>query len=102
VHAARGSVAVLDGAAFDAPSTKQAAEALEKWGAGRPTLIVVDAEEVAAAKSFRNLTRVTVLPAAATGVADVVGHASLVVSQAALEVLEARAADVKRSSGEAA
>src|ERR687891_2231435 len=28
VHAARGTVAVLDGAAFDAPSTKQAAEAL--------------------------------------------------------------------------
>ena len=33
VHAARDSIAVLDGAAFDEPSTKQAAEALAKWGA---------------------------------------------------------------------
>jgi large subunit ribosomal protein L4 len=96
VHAARGSVAILDGSSFDAPATKQAAEALEKWGAKRPTLIVVDAEEIAAAKSFRNLPRVTVLPATGAGVADVVGHASLVVSQTALEVLESRAAEVKR------
>src|SRR5881275_87655 len=32
VHAERGSVAVLDGSAFDAPSTKSAAQALAKWG----------------------------------------------------------------------
>src|SRR2546430_8806319 len=30
VHAERGSIAVLDGAAFDAPSTKSAAAALQK------------------------------------------------------------------------
>jgi large subunit ribosomal protein L4 len=96
VHAARGSVAVVDGAAFDAPSTRQAAQALEKWGARRPTLVVLDAEEAGAAKSFRNIPRVTVLPAAAAGVADVIGHASLVVSQAALDVLSGRAAEVKR------
>jgi large subunit ribosomal protein L4 len=102
VHAARGSVAVLDGAAFDAPSTKQAAEALDKWGAKRPTLIVVDAEEVAAAKSFRNIPRATVLPATGAGVADIIGHNSLVVSQAALEVLESRAGEVTRVSEETA
>jgi hypothetical protein len=39
-----------------------------------------------------------VLPATAAGVADVIGHRSLIVSQAALPVLEARAGDVKRSS----
>jgi hypothetical protein len=33
-------------------------------------------------------------------VADVVGHASLVVSEKALETLEARAGDVKRSGAE--
>ena len=32
VHAERGSIAVLDGAAFEAPSTKSAAAALQKWG----------------------------------------------------------------------
>jgi large subunit ribosomal protein L4 len=99
VHAARGSVAVLDGGAFDSPSTKQAAEALEKWGAKSPTLVVLDAEETAAAKSFRNLPRVTVRPASATGVADVIGHASLVVSNDALKVLEGKTAEVIRSGG---
>jgi large subunit ribosomal protein L4 len=98
VHAARGSVAVLDGATFDQPATKQAAEALDKWGPARPTLVVLDAEEVAALKSFRNIPAVTVLEATATGVADVIGHASLVISQKALDVLTARAGDLSRGS----
>ena len=42
----------------------------------------------------------TVLGATAVGVADVIGHASLVVSKQALEVLEARATEVKRGGGE--
>jgi large subunit ribosomal protein L4 len=98
VHADRGSVAVLDGSAYSEPSTKQAAEALEKWGGQRPVLVVLDAEEGAAAKSFRNIPKVTVLPASAAGVADVIGHRSLIISRAALPVLEARAADVSRGS----
>jgi large subunit ribosomal protein L4 len=99
VHASRDSVAVLDIAGFDEPSTKKAAEALGKWGAKSPVLVIVDVEETAAAKSFRNLPRVTVLPAGSAGVADVIGHASLVVSPAALEVLEARAGEVVRGNG---
>src|SRR3954465_15127962 len=55
VHAERGSIAVLDAAAFDTPSTKSAAEALAKWGAGGPTLVVLETEELGALKSFRNL-----------------------------------------------
>jgi large subunit ribosomal protein L4 len=100
VHAARDTLAVVDASTFDEPATRQAAEALEKWGARRPTLVVLDAEETAAAKSFRNLPRVTVIPATAAGVADIVGHASMVVSERALEVLEARATDVKRGSAD--
>jgi large subunit ribosomal protein L4 len=100
VHAARGSVAVLDSAGYEKPSTKTAAAALEKWGAKRPTLVVVEAEETAVAKSFRNIPRVQVLPASATGVADVLGAASLVVSQAAIEVLEARAGEVTRKEAD--
>jgi large subunit ribosomal protein L4 len=98
VHAARDSIAVLD-ADFDAPSTKQAAEALTKWGAKLPTLVVLDAEQANAAKSFRNIDRITVLPASAVGVADILGHASLVVSSSALPVLEARSDDVVRGAG---
>ena len=91
VHAERGSVAVLDGSGFEKPSTKQAAQALQKWGADAPTLVVIGAEEEAAAKSFRNIPRVQVAQATAAGVADVIGAASLVVSEAALAELEGRA-----------
>jgi large subunit ribosomal protein L4 len=96
VHAARDSVAVVDGSGFSEPATKQAAEALAKWDPGKTTLVVIDPEEVAVMKSFRNIPGVTVMPASAAGVADVIGHASLVVSQAALDTLEARCADVVR------
>jgi large subunit ribosomal protein L4 len=96
VHAARGSVAVLDASGIDEPATKQAAQWLEKWGARRPTLVVLDTEEVAALKSFRNIPGVTVMQASEVSVADVVGHASLVVSQAALPQVEERAKETKR------
>ncbi len=91
VHAERGTVAVLDGSGFDAPSTKQAAQALAKWGADGPILVVIGAEEESAAKSFRNIPRVQVAQATAAGVADVIGAASLLVSQEALKELEGRA-----------
>jgi large subunit ribosomal protein L4 len=96
VHADRGSIAVLDGSALDEPATKQAAQWLEKWGARTPTLVVLDAEEVAALKSFRNLPDVDVLQASEVGVADVIGHQSLVLSQAALEQVSERATEAKR------
>ena len=91
VHAARGSLAVLDGSTFSEPATKQAAQALEKWAARKPTLVVLDVEEVAALKSFRNIRDVTVMQASQVAVADVVGHASLVLSQTALEQVGERA-----------
>jgi large subunit ribosomal protein L4 len=92
VHAERDSVAVLDGASFKEPATKQAADALKKWGADRPTLVVIGAEEDAVAKSFRNIEGVSVALAESAGVADVVGASSLVLTQAALEQLKGRAA----------
>ncbi|MDX6601255.1 MAG: large subunit ribosomal protein [Solirubrobacterales bacterium] len=90
VHAERESIAVLDASAFEAPSTKTAAEALAKWGAKRSTLIVLAPEEGGAAKSFRNIPRVEVAEVSAVGVADVIGAASLVLSEQALEKLKER------------
>jgi large subunit ribosomal protein L4 len=90
VHAERDSVALLDAGSFDTPSTKTAAEALDKWGAKRSTLIVLAPEEGGAAKSFRNIPRVEVAEVSAVGVADVIGAASLVVSEKALEKLQER------------
>ncbi len=92
VHAERGTVAVLDGSTFSEPATKQAADALKKWGAAGPTLVVVSPDEEAVAKSFRNIPGVTVALSSAAGVADVIGATSLVVSQAALEELKGRTA----------
>jgi large subunit ribosomal protein L4 len=91
VHAERNSVAVLDGSSFSEPATKQAADALKKWGADGPTLIVIGAEEETVAKSFRNIHGVHVALADAAGVADVLGAGSLVVTQTALEQLKGRA-----------
>jgi large subunit ribosomal protein L4 len=95
VHADRDSVAVFDASAYAEPSTKQAAQALEKWGAGAPTLVLLGHEESDVAKSFRNIPNVRVAQASAAGVADVIGSASLLVSEAALSELEARAQEKK-------
>jgi large subunit ribosomal protein L4 len=93
IHADRDSVAVLDGGSFKDPATKQAAEALRKWGPDRPTLVVIGADEESVAKSFRNIDGVSVALADAAGVADIVGAGSLVVTEAALEQLASRASE---------
>jgi len=90
VHAERGSVAVLDASAFETPSTKTAAQALTKWGAKNPILLLVTAEEIGAMKSFRNLPRTQVLEVGAAGVADVIGAAAVAISETALETLKER------------
>jgi large subunit ribosomal protein L4 len=96
VHASRGTIAVLDASSFDEPSTQKAAKALDRWDAPRPTLVALGDGEVAAAKSFRNIARLDVRPAESVGVADVVGAASVIVSEAALDAL------TRRASGEGA
>jgi large subunit ribosomal protein L4 len=91
VHAERGSVAIVQASEFAAPKTRQASELLEDWGQARPTLVVLGPEESAAALSFRNLARVAVMGAEDVGVTDLLGAASLLISEPALESLTARA-----------
>jgi large subunit ribosomal protein L4 len=103
VHARRGSVTVIDAAGFEEPSTRKAADALESLDAPGRVLVVIGSEEEACAKSFRNIARVVVLPADGVGVADVVGAAVLVVSDAALEELAAATSqDFDREPAESA
>ena len=92
VHAERESLAVFDASVFDAPSTSRAAALLDDWGAVSRTLVLLTEDEAAAGKSFRNIARVAVMPVTDAGVADVIGATSLLVSQAALPELVARAA----------
>ncbi len=91
VHAERETLAIFDAGVFDAPSTKQAATLLADWGAPGPALVLLSEAEAAAGKSFRNLARLAVMPVTDAGVADVIGAASLLVSEAALSELVARA-----------
>jgi len=91
VHAERGTIAVLDPAGFEEPSTKQAAQLIGDWANGGSLLVVLTEEQARVALSFRNLERVSVLPATGTGVADVIGAASLLVTEDALEQLTKRA-----------
>ena len=90
IHAERGSISIVDPGSFDAPSTKTAVGLLEGRNGGSVLVLVAPDQDIAA-KSFRNLRRVAVLPSEAAGVADIVGAAQLVVSEAALEALTARA-----------
>jgi large subunit ribosomal protein L4 len=99
VHAERRSIAILDAASFAAPKTRRAQELLEDWDQPRPTLVVLAAEESSAALSFRNLARVGVLSADSVGVTDVLGAASLVLSEPALQALTRRAAQPAREAG---
>jgi large subunit ribosomal protein L4 len=91
VHAERGSIAAVDPSKFDTPSTKAAAAAIDSFdGDGSVLLVLTDGEENAV-KSFRNLRDVSVMHADDVGVADVIGHARLAISEAALARLTEKA-----------
>jgi large subunit ribosomal protein L4 len=91
VHAERGSIAALDPSKFDTPSTRAAAEAIAGFDGDGSVLVVLTDGEETAVKSFRNLRDVSVMHADAVGVADVIGHARIVVSEAALARLTEKA-----------
>jgi large subunit ribosomal protein L4 len=90
LHAERGSVAVLDASAFSVPKTRQAFDLLDGWNQNRPTLVVLSAEESNAALSFRNIPRIAVLTPENVGVTDLLGAASLLLSEDALAALTER------------
>jgi large subunit ribosomal protein L4 len=89
-HASDGTLAILDGSGFEAPSTKQAAELLFGFGE-RPTLVVVAEDEELLVKSFRNLEKVLVVAPAELEVASLVWARSVLISEAALPLVLGRA-----------
>ena len=96
-HAGNGTVAILDGSGFDAPSTRKAADLLSSWG-DRPTLVVVTEDEEVLVKSFRNLDRVLVTAPSELEVAALLWARSLVVSEAALPLVLGRAGAAEEES----
>jgi large subunit ribosomal protein L4 len=88
-HANAGSIALIDAAKFDTPSTKHAAEVIESLA--RPVVLVCTDEETTLGRSFRNLPRVAVVDPAEIEVGAIVWARSLLVTETALGVLEGRA-----------
>jgi large subunit ribosomal protein L4 len=103
VHAARGSLAVFDGGGWETPSTKQAVALVTGWerSARGRVLVLLHDDEALAGKSFRNVPRLTVMAVEHAGVADIIGAASLIVSERALTELTARACSSGRERAEA-
>jgi large subunit ribosomal protein L4 len=90
-HAQAGTLGLVAGDSFEAPSTKQAVELLQGWGQAEPTVVVATEDEETLIKSFRNLPRVLVTVPAELEVAHVVWARSLVVTEAALPLVQGRA-----------
>ena len=85
---AGGTVRVLSGAEFPAPSTKKAATIIEKAELAAPVLVLVGSEEVTALKSFRNLADTRVMTVGEAEVQDYVWARSLLFTEAAVSFLE--------------
>ena len=90
-HAQEGTLAVIDGSQFDAPSTKKARAIVEAWGQQSPTVLVCLQEEQNLSKSFRNLERIAVIGPSEVEVGAVVWARSLLVSEAALPLVQGKA-----------
>jgi large subunit ribosomal protein L4 len=91
VHAARNTIAVFDPSDLvKEPKAKVAAGLLADWGQRLPILIVLTEDQSRAALAFRNLERVSVLPAQDIGVTDLIGSGAVLASQEALDTLTAR------------
>jgi large subunit ribosomal protein L4 len=97
-HAERSSFGVVDASVFDAPSTKQAAAFLDAWGVEAPLLVVATPGEEGFVKSFRNIERVQVVEPGELEVAALAWARSVLVSESALPLVEARAAAAKEES----
>ena len=90
-HAAAGTLGVLADDSFSEPSTRSAAALLAEWGKELPAVVVATPEQEAVAKSFRNLDRVAVTSPGELEVAALVWARTLLVTEAALPLVQGRA-----------
>lgn len=94
-HAMRGTLILLDGLAITAPRTKDAIKVLADLGlSDKHVLVVLPNEDegagaIAVHKSFRNLPKVTVLPAARINVLELANHETILCSVGAWASIQA-------------
>jgi large subunit ribosomal protein L4 len=91
-HVNNGTFAVVDGTGFTEPSTKQAVALLEAWGRQQPLVLVVGDDEDVLAKSFRNLSNALIVTPSQLEVSQIVWARSVLISEAALDDVQGRAA----------
>jgi ribosomal protein L4 len=89
-HAENGTLAILDGAGFEEPSTKSAVSLIEAHGMELP-LVVVTKDEENVVKSFRNIDKVVVTSPGELEVTALVWARSVLVTQDALDLVKAKA-----------
>jgi large subunit ribosomal protein L4 len=97
-HANAGTLALIDGSVFDKPSTKLGVALTKQWGQKTPLLIVATDAEDSLIKSFRNLPRTVVTLPSELEVSALVWANSVLVTEAALPVVQARAQSAKEAS----
>jgi len=87
---AEGKLIVLDKASIDSPKTKLLVERFEKLGWS--SVLIIDGPEVdeGFARAARNIPKVDVLPQQGANVYDILRRDMLVLTQSAVEHLEAR------------
>ena len=91
VYARNGTLGLLDGTVFTAPSTKQAKSIVEGWVEEAPLLLVATENEEALIKSFRNLPETLVTVPSELEVVSVVWARAVLITELALPLVEGRA-----------
>jgi large subunit ribosomal protein L4 len=99
-HATNGTLGVIADDALAQPSTKSAAELIAAWGKEAPLLVVAQPDQEGVVKSFRNLPRVLITHPAELEVAQVVWARSVLITDAARELVERRAAADRKAVDE--
>jgi large subunit ribosomal protein L4 len=84
-HARAGSFALIEGSAFEEPSTKAAATLVAGWGKELPLVVVAQPEEDVVIKSFRNLDRALVIEPAEIEVGALVWARSVIATESAFD-----------------
>jgi large subunit ribosomal protein L4 len=89
-HADNGTLAILDSSGFEAPSTMLAVSLIEAHGMELP-LVVVTKDEQNVVRSFRNIDKVVVTTPGELEVAALVWARSVLVTEDALDLVNAKA-----------
>jgi len=100
-RANEGKVLVVEGWDFDTPKTKDAVAALAALGIDGKALVVIERDDVAAAKSFRNLPGVQLLEVGELNAYDVLCNEYIVFSTATLPTASGETAEVEAAPAKA-